>query len=112
MALLKAPENTPVWVEEKNCKACDLCVAYCPAGVLAMVPEPKTILGAMVKVVYPDSCIGCNDCELECPDFAIMVADRKEFKFAKLTKEAKERAEAIKKNHYMAREEDIKALCA
>ncbi|WP_187648407.1 4Fe-4S dicluster domain-containing protein [Nitrosophilus labii] len=112
MALIKAPENTPVWVDENRCKACDLCVAYCPAGVLAMVPEPKTILGAMVKVVYPDSCIGCNDCELECPDFAIMVADRKEYKFAKLSEEAKERAEAIKKNHFMAREEDLAVLSA
>lgn len=112
MSLMKAPENTPVWVNENNCKACNLCVAYCPAGVLTMVSEPKTILGAMVKVVYPDSCIGCSDCELECPDFAIMVADRKEYKFSKLSKEAKERAEAIKKNHFFAREEDLAVLNA
>ena len=112
MGLKKAPENTPVWVMENRCKACDLCVAYCPAGVLVMVPEVKTIVGSIVKVAYPDSCIGCGDCELECPDFAIWVADRKEYKFAKLTQEAKERAEAIKKNHFMAREEDLSVLSA
>ena len=58
------------------------------------------ILGSMIKVVHPESCIGCSDCELTCPDFAIYVADKKEFKFAKLTDEAKERKEAIIKNNY------------
>ncbi len=101
MGLMKAPENTPVWVNVDRCKACDICVAVCPAGVLAMVPSDKTILGATISVQTPESCIGCNDCELSCPDFAIYVADRKEYKFAKLTDEAKQRAEAIKANHYM-----------
>ncbi len=101
MGLMKAPENTPVWVNVDRCKACDICVAVCPAGVLAMVPSDKTILGATISVQTPEACIGCNDCELSCPDFAIYVADRKEYKFAKLTDEAKKRAEAIKANHYM-----------
>ncbi len=102
MGLMKAPENTPVWVDVNRCKACDICVDVCPAGVLAMVPSDKTILGATISVQVPSDCIGCNDCELHCPDFAIFVADRKEYKFAKLTDKARERAEAIKKNHYMA----------
>ncbi len=101
MSLLKAPENTPVWVDESRCKACDICVSVCPAGVLAMRLEPTSTLGAMVEIVAPESCIGCNDCELNCPDFAIYVADKSEYKFAKLTDEAKARAEAIKKNNYM-----------
>ncbi len=102
MGLMKAPENTPVWVNVDRCKACDICVAICPAGVLGMVASDKTILGATISVQTPDACIGCNDCELTCPDFAIYVADRKEFKFAKLTDDAKKRAEEIKANHYMA----------
>ncbi|WP_456450512.1 4Fe-4S dicluster domain-containing protein [Hydrogenimonas sp.] len=101
MSLMKAPENTPVWTDESRCKACDICVAVCPAGVLAMRYEPHSVLGAMITVEAPELCIGCNDCELSCPDFAIFVADRKEYKFAKLTDQAKERAEAIKKNNYM-----------
>jgi 2-oxoglutarate ferredoxin oxidoreductase subunit delta len=100
MAVMEAPENTPVWVDESRCKACDICVAVCPAGVLAMRPEPTSTLGAMVEIIEPDSCIGCNDCELNCPDFAIYVADKKEFKFAKLSDEAKDRAAAIKENNY------------
>ena len=100
MAIMEAPANTPVWVDESRCKACDVCVSVCPSGTLAMRPEPKSTLGAMVSIIASESCIGCNDCELSCPDFAIYVADKKEFKFAKLTEEAKQRSEAIKKNNY------------
>jgi 2-oxoglutarate ferredoxin oxidoreductase subunit delta len=100
MAVMTAPENTPVWVNTARCKACDICVDACPAGVLSMKAEPKSTLGAMISVIAPDSCIGCNECELSCPDFAIYVADKKEFKFAKLTDASKARQEAISNNGY------------
>ena len=100
MAVMKVPENTPVWVDTSRCKACDICVDACPAGVLSMQQEPTSTLGAMISVIAPESCIGCNECELSCPDFAIHVADKKEFKFAKLTKDAKARQEAIVNNKY------------
>jgi 2-oxoglutarate ferredoxin oxidoreductase subunit delta len=101
MSIMKAPENTPVWVDEARCKACDICVSVCPAGVLGMRLEPTSTLGAMLEIVAPQSCIGCNECELSCPDFAIYVADKSEFKFAKLTDESKARQEAVKNNKYM-----------
>ncbi|AFL68464.1 4Fe-4S dicluster domain-containing protein [Sulfurospirillum barnesii] len=100
MGLMSAPEHTPVWVNIARCKACDICVSMCPAGVLAMVPAPSSTQGSMIEVVVPDACIGCRDCELHCPDFAIFVADKSEFKFAKLSEASKERAEAIKNNHF------------
>jgi len=100
MAVMVAPENTPVWVNTDRCKACDVCVDACPAGVLSMQQEPTSTLGAMISVVAPESCIGCNECELSCPDFAIYVADKKEFKFAKLSDESKARQEAIVNNGY------------
>ena len=67
----------------------------------------------MISVEHPEACIGCNECELSCPDFAIFVADRKEYKaagfsFAKLTDEAKERQAAIKANNYYAIEQGAK----
>ncbi len=101
------PCDQPVWVNTNNCKACDICVSVCPSGVLGMVYEPTSTLGAMISIDYPESCIGCNECELSCPDFAIYVADRKELKaagksFAKLTDEAKERQVAIAANNYMS----------
>ena len=106
MALMTAPENTPVWVNEAKCKACDICVSACPAGVLSMHYDVTSTLGAMVQVDVPEACIGCNDCELMCPDFAIYVADKTEYKasgnsFAKLTNESKERQAKIVANNYM-----------
>ena len=98
--IMKAPENTPVWVDTKRCKACDICVDVCPAGVLAMQAEPSSTLGAIITIVAPDACIGCNECELSCPDFAIYVAEKSEYKFAKLTDASKLRAEAIANNNY------------
>lgn len=100
MGIKAAPENTPVWVDETRCKACDVCVSVCPAGVLAMRQEATSTLGAMVTVIHKEACIGCMDCELSCPDFAIYVADKQEFKFAKLSDEAKERSIAIRNNNY------------
>jgi 2-oxoglutarate ferredoxin oxidoreductase subunit delta len=67
-----------------------------------MRAEPSSTLGAMIDLVAVEDCIGCNDCELNCPDFAIYVADKKAdgVTFAKLTDEAKARAAAIIENNY------------
>ena len=102
MINMKAPQDTPVWVNTSRCKACNICVANCPAGVLGMIESDTTIMGTTISVDFEDSCIGCNACELSCPDFAIYVSTRSEFKFAKLTTEAKEREEKIIQNKYMS----------
>ena len=99
-AVMTAPENTPVWVNTARCKACDICVDACPAGVLSMKADPSSTLGANIEIVAMDACIGCNECELSCPDFAIYVAEKKEYKFAKLTDSSKARQEAINANGY------------
>jgi 2-oxoglutarate ferredoxin oxidoreductase subunit delta len=101
------PGNQPVWVNTNNCKACDICVDVCPSGVLGMKYEITSTLGAMISIDHPEACIGCMECELSCPDFAIYVADKNELKaaglsFAKLTDESKERQAAIVANNYMS----------
>jgi 2-oxoglutarate ferredoxin oxidoreductase subunit delta len=96
------PGNQPVWVNTNNCKACDICVSVCPSGVLGMKYESTSTLGAMISINNPEACIGCNECELTCPDFAIYVADKNDYKFAKLTDEAKARQAAIVANNYMS----------
>ncbi len=101
MSNMLTPEGVPVWTNEERCKGCDICVSKCPAGVLSMQLDHTKVLGKIIKVIHPESCIGCRECELHCPDFAIYVAERKDFKFAKLTEEAKMRAEAIKANGYI-----------
>jgi len=99
------PGDQPVWVNTNNCKACDICVSVCPSGVLGMRYDPSSTLGAMISVDHPEACIGCNECELSCPDFAIYVADKKEYKFAKLTDDARARQEQIASNNYMSLDE-------
>lgn len=88
-----------VWVDERRCKACDICVSRCPAGVLAMRVEPSAVLGKILEVVNGDFCIGCRECENSCPDFAIFVAD-KGYKFAKLSQESREISQKIKENGF------------
>ncbi|WP_345991216.1 4Fe-4S dicluster domain-containing protein [Sulfurimonas sp. HSL-1716] len=100
------PGNQPVWVNVNNCKACDICVSVCPSGVLGMRYDHTSTLGAMISINHPEACIGCSECELSCPDFAIYVADKKDYKFAKLTEESKQRQAAIVANNYMSLSEE------
>jgi len=51
------------------CKGCDLCVEFCPAGVLEHKPNGRVV------VAHPEKCTACGWCEEHCPDFAIYVTD-------------------------------------
>lgn len=93
-------QNVAVWVDEARCKACNICVSYCPSGTLAMREDQNAIQGMMIEVIDPSTCIGCRECENHCPDFAIYVAE-KGFKFGKLTPESKALAEKIQANNFM-----------
>lgn len=94
-----------MWVNEKRCKGCDICVSVCPAGVLSMRLDSKMILGKVAEVSFPESCIGCRECELHCPDFAIFVAEKGEYKFAKINQESQLRGEKIKANAFLLPQE-------
>ncbi|MFV0480936.1 MAG: 4Fe-4S dicluster domain-containing protein [Campylobacteraceae bacterium] len=102
MSFITPPTSkTLVWVDTSRCKACSICVSLCPSGTIAMVQNVQSTLGLTIEVVAPESCIGCRDCELHCPDFAIYVTERSnDIKFAKLTDESKARALAIKENKF------------
>jgi len=64
------------------CKACGICVAFCPTGTLA-----KDETGAPY-VKDQEKCAKCGLCELRCPDFAITVHEKKE-RQARESEEAK-----------------------
>lgn len=53
------------------CKACGICVAFCPKGVLVIDEEGYPFVKDL------DACTGCGWCEIRCPDFAITVESRR-----------------------------------
>lgn len=52
------------------CKACGICIAFCPKQVFDRDEGGKPV------AARPDDCIGCLFCEIHCPDFAITIQDR------------------------------------
>jgi 2-oxoglutarate ferredoxin oxidoreductase subunit delta len=67
------------------CKRCGICVAFCPADVLAQDES------GVPYVKEPERCTGCQLCELRCPDFAINLrSPRKKEPKGKKAEEAEE----------------------
>ena len=58
-------------INEKYCKKCGICAAFCPKKVF-----DRDKLG-MPIAARPEDCIGCRLCEMRCPDFAIEVGGEK-----------------------------------
>ena len=72
MAEPRKKKATPkVDIYKAWCKACGICVSFCPAGVLARDEA------GYPYVKYPEKCLNCGWCEIRCPDFAITVEESK-----------------------------------
>ena len=62
-------------VQSQRCKACGICVAFCPQQVLSVGENAKPF------VTSQNSCSGCTMCEYRCPDLAITVRRKGEAGF-------------------------------
>lgn len=67
--------NVHISLDENLCKGCYICINVCPMDVYEKGPEigPKGF--RPVVIAHPDKCIKCNECELMCPDLAIIVRE-------------------------------------
>jgi len=63
------PREYAINIYRDWCKACGLCVAFCPRQCLSLDAEGNPV------VEKPERCNGCRWCELHCPDFAICVRE-------------------------------------
>ena len=62
-----------VYIDERICKGCRLCIHYCKNGVLE-ISERRNQKGFNVaEVCEPTKCNACKMCEINCPDFSIYV---------------------------------------
>jgi 2-oxoglutarate ferredoxin oxidoreductase subunit delta len=66
----KSEEVSKIDIYKAWCKACGICVAFCPTGVLAKDEAGNPFVKDMKK------CINCGWCEIRCPDFAITVEQK------------------------------------
>lgn len=60
-------KTKPEW-----CKGCGICVAFCPKQCLGLDAKDK------IRMMKPDDCIKCKQCEQRCPDFAIFLVEKDE----------------------------------
>ncbi len=72
-----ADEDTmaKVTVSSEWCKGCHICVEVCPRRVLEVDGDAFLRGFHPVRVVRSEDCTSCRQCELLCPDLAIMVEE-------------------------------------
>ena len=63
-----------VTFDNDRCKACSLCVNYCPTKILELDLLTINAKGYnVIKITDPEKCIGCSFCAMMCPDSVITV---------------------------------------
>ncbi|NLT19984.1 MAG: 4Fe-4S binding protein [Syntrophomonadaceae bacterium] len=58
----------------EHCKACELCVNFCPKNILMLDKTRINVLGYHpISVTEMEKCTGCALCAVMCPDMVIVV---------------------------------------
>ena len=62
-------------INKEICTGCGLCVNVCPMDVIRMDKELEKAV-----IQYPDDCMLCEFCALDCPEAAITITPEKNSK--------------------------------
>lgn len=60
-------------IREDRCKACGICIHFCPEGCLMLTDRFNAQGYHPVGWTKPDKCTGCGICARMCPDVVIEV---------------------------------------
>jgi len=60
-------------INTDGCKACGLCIEFCPRECIALDDEMNNRGFHAAKLVKADRCTGCRICATMCPDVCIEV---------------------------------------
>ncbi len=58
-------------IDPERCKACGLCMHFCPVGGLEYSEEFNSAGYHPARQTNPEKCTGCRQCIIMCPDVAI-----------------------------------------
>ncbi|NLS44337.1 MAG: ferredoxin family protein [Firmicutes bacterium] len=59
--------------DEELCKGCELCIAFCPRGLLIMAEHFNTKGYHPATIVNEEECNACTYCARMCPEVAIEI---------------------------------------
>ena len=72
-----AKSKVTVQINTERCKGCDLCVSFCPLEALSLDERINQKGFHPVRFSDQAGCTGCLQCQLMCPDLAILVVRKK-----------------------------------
>jgi 2-oxoglutarate ferredoxin oxidoreductase subunit delta len=67
-----------VTIDGDVCKGCELCVSFCPKGIIGSAERINGKGYTPAGVTRQDECVGCCSCALVCPDGAISIYARED----------------------------------
>ncbi len=60
-------------IDEERCKGCELCLSFCPRGLLRLADHLNSQGYKPAAIVEQDKCTSCALCARMCPETAIEV---------------------------------------
>lgn len=69
----KKKKSANIYLNQKWCKGCYICVEVCPQKVFGKSSEVSDKGFNPVLILYPEKCTRCRQCEMLCPDLALNV---------------------------------------